>query len=501
MQRRRTFTGALSAILFLTITGSAQTLSRPDLYGTQIIENLEDQTSNTDSLDNISDILEGLDLSGEIYRTPVNKTFFPRVFSGYRNLVHPSRYTVFPDPTVAKEVARIIWTPTDSLDMTDEEIESPVEEIPIITPPDLNDVLPDRADLPVAFGSVIPDWLRRSLDTYRFQEDFIYTMMIEEPQLIEYAYWDLPVPPRLPEEDYSFRGYLKRLNLPEIIPSPNLPVHENGSRINWIHAFNVSLQLSQAYVSANWYQGGTSHLAFFGSTLWDVQLNQAYYPNAMFQSTLSYKLALNSTPEDEFHRYNVSQDLFQYNLKAGYKALHNWYYSVTAQFKTQFLNSYPTNSPDRSASFLSPGEFNIGVGMTYTKQNEKKTLIFSASIAPLSYNLKTCLDRYVDHTQFGIRPDRKWINEIGSNGEINFKAILWDNTTYTTRLFIFTDYQNLQTDWENTVNFQFSKLFSTQIYAHLRYDTGADSNISRKWGKLMLKEILSVGISYTFSTK
>lgn len=455
------------------------------------------------------DSLPRLDLDGSIYETPLNKTFFPRVFSGYRHIARPTRYTEFPDPGVAREVAWEVWTRSVEIpdSVADEENKFPdlEDRTTDIVAPELPDLaeqeIPTREELSVAFGSVIPAWLRRSIDAYRFQQDFIYSMMIDNPSLIEYAYWDLPVPPQLPEEDYSFLGYLKRLNLPELKPTAPLPVHANGGRINWLHTFNIALQLSQAYVSANWYQGGTSHLSFFGNTLWDVQLNQVYYPKAMFQSTLSYKLAINSTPDDLYHRYNVSQDLFQYNLKAGYKALEHWYYSFTMQFKTQFLNSYPTNSPDRSASFLSPGEFNVGLGMTYTKQNEAKTLTFSASIAPISYNLKTCIDNLVDHTQFGIRQNRKWLNEIGSNAEVNFQAILWGNTTYTTRLFIFTDYHNMQTDWENTVNFQFSRLFSTQIYAHLRYDTSADSSVDRRWKKLMMKEILSVGISYNFSTK
>ncbi|MDE5645464.1 MAG: DUF3078 domain-containing protein, partial [Muribaculaceae bacterium] len=226
-----------------------------------------------------------------------------------------------------------------------------------------------------------------------------------------------------------------------------------------------------------------------------------YHPKLIFQSTVSYKLAINSTPDDECHKYSVSQDLFQYNLKAGYKAVNNWYYSFLAQFKTQFMNSYPANSMTRTASFLSPGELNLGLGMTYSKENAKKTLKFSASISPVSYNFKTCIDPKVDHSQFGILQDRKWVNEVGSNAELNFYAKIWGNTTYTTRLFIFSDYKMLQTDWENTLNFQFSRVFSTQIYAHLRYDTSADSSITRQWRKLMLKEILSVGISYTFSTK
>lgn len=291
------------------------------------------------------------------------------------------------------------------------------------------------------------------------------------------------------------------MNLPKAPATAHLDVNSKGNPINWLHVFNIGLQLSQAYVSDNWYQGGNSYLAFLGNFMWDVQLNPVYHPKIIFQSTLSYKLAINSTPDDEYHKYSVSQDLFQYNLKAGYKAVHNWYYSFVAQFKTQLLHSYPANSEVRKASFLSPGELNVGFGMTYSKENAKKTLKFSASISPISYNLKTCIDKKIDVTQFNIKPGHKFLNEVGSNAEINFYAKMWHNATYTTRLFLFTDYKSFQGDWENTFNFQFSRFFSTQIYAHLRYDTSVDSSISRGWKKLMLKEILSFGLSYTFSTK
>ena len=254
-------------------------------------------------------------------------------------------------------------------------------------------------------------------------------------------------------------------------------------------------------MSGNWYQGGASYLAMLGNFLWDVQLNQVYHPKLMFQSTVSYKLSVNSTPDDQYHKYSISQDLFQYNLKMGYKAIHNWYYSFTTIFKTQFFHSYPSNSMVRSASFLSPGELNLGLGMLYSKQNKKKTVVLSISIAPLSYNLKTCIDPLVDHAQFGIPEGRKLKNEFGSNAEINFKWNIRDNITYTTKMYLFTDYHSFQGDWENTFNFQFSRFFSTQLYAHLRYDTLADPKISPKWNKWMLKEILSVGLSYNFSTK
>ncbi len=439
------------------------------------------------------------DLSGPIYRTAINKSLAPRVFLGYRYMPRHSFDVEFPDQRTIDRS----WRELAPADTVADDISSFLDSLlwAGYLPAEEKPVIPDREDLPVAFGTATPDWLSSTRDAYDFQEDFVYSMMIEHPELIEYAYWDLPVPPRLPKEDQSFRGFLKRQDLPAPIGTGAVPVPTDRERINWLHTFNIGLQLSQAYVSGNWYQGGNSYLAFLGNFLWDVQLNPVYYPKLIFQSTVSYKLAINSTPDDECHKYSVSQDLFQYNLKTGYKAVNNWYYSFLAQFKTQFMNSYPANSMTRTASFLSPGELNLGLGMTYSKENAKKTLKFSASISPVSYNFKTCIDPKVDHAQFGILQDRKWVNEVGSNAELNFYAQLWGNTTYTTRLFIFSDYRMLQTDWENTLNFQFSRVFSTQIYAHLRYDTSADSGISRQWRKLMLKEILSVGISYTFSTK
>lgn len=434
------------------------------------------------------------DISGEAYETPVNKIFMPWVLKGYRHITKRPRFSSFMEPKITRSVIDQVWR-HDNIERADtigDDVFADNDSIARV---------PSREELPIAFGSVIPSWLTNSARAYNWQEDFMYNTMVHNPNTIEYAYWDLPERPVLPEEDTSFLGYLQRLNIPKIEPDKELPVEPEIEHTNWLHVFNLALQLSQSYISGNWYQGGTSYLAFFGNFLWDVQLNQVYHPNTMFQSTVSYKLAINSTPDDRYHKYQVSQDLFQYNLKAGYKAYHHWYYSFVTQFKTQFLNSYPTDSPTRVASFLSPSELNLGIGMTYSKENQKKTVKFSATVSPLSYNLITCIDPKVDGTQFGLTHGKKTLSEIGSNAEVNFMAKIWGNTTYTTRVFFFTDYSSLTTDWENTLNFQFSKFFSTQIYAHLRYDTKADPNVSRKWGKLMLKEILSVGLSYQFTTK
>lgn len=431
---------------------------------------------------------------------PTLRAAGPWVFSGYRNRMHAKRYQDFPDANVLKRVWRDSVKPLHAIPLEIDQISLSEGRDSLIVSGKAARQSASR-EFPEVIDYTTPLWLRNAIDNERIIGDFMYGLMVANPNLIDYAYWDLPEPPRILEEDHSFRAYLKKnaASIPAI--SDDLRVKTERERTNWLHVCNIGLQLSQAYVSGNWYQGGNSYLAFLGNFLWDVQLNPVYHPKTLFQSTVSYKLAINSTPDDEYHRYSVSQDLFQYNLKAGYKAVNHWYYSFLMQFKTQMLRSYPANSLQRSASFLSPGELNLGLGMTYSKENAAKTLTFSASVSPVSYNMRTCIDPEIDHSQFGIKPDRKLVNEVGSNAEVNFMAKFWENVTYRTRLFLFTDYKTFQGDWENTLNFQFSKIFSTQIYAHLRYDSSADSSINRKWRKLMMKEILSVGISYTFSTK
>lgn len=270
-------------------------------------------------------------------------------------------------------------------------------------------------------------------------------------------------------------------------------------KTHWLHVLDGSVQFSQAYLSPNWYQGGNNNLSLLANFLWNVKLNEVYHPNLLFENNIQYKLGLYSTPQDEVHKYSISEDLFQWNMKAGVKAFKKWFYSFTAQFKTQLLNTYPQNSTTRIASFLSPSDLNLGLGMTYNTTNNSKSLKFNVSIAPISYNLKTCIDTNVDPTQFNIESGKKMTSEIGSNAELTMDWNITKNINYRSRLFLFSNYKYLTGDWENTLSFSINKFLSTQIYVHLRYDSSSELN--ERWKHWMLKEILSFGFQYKFSTK
>lgn len=347
-----------------------------------------------------------------------------------------------------------------------------------------------------------PDWIRDALTQARISQNYMYQTMVYHPETIEYTYWDLPIPPRLPEDDISLGTYIRNLNLPEISTSDAIIPEFEQKKTHWLHKFNTGLQFSQAYVSKNWYQGGNNYLALLFNFFWDVQLNPTYHPDQIFQSTVSYKLGVNSIEQSDVNRkYSLSEDLFQYNIKYGFKAFKKkWFYTLTGQFKTQFFNNYKTNTNIKTASILSPGDLNVGLGMTYSTNNKKKTFSLSASIAPVSYNMKICIDNDIDHEQFNIKPGKKFHSEYGSSGEMN---ITWKPSAIVsmrTRVFAFTDYAYFQGNVETTWDFAINRFLSTQIYANLRYDSSSDFNIS-KWHHWMLKEILSFGLSYSFSTK
>ena len=270
---------------------------------------------------------------------------------------------------------------------------------------------------------------------------------------------------------------------------------------HWLKRFAGSLQFSQAYNSPNWYQGGNNNLNAIGQINYEVKLNPAYHPNLLFENSFQYKIAVNNAPDDSIHAYSISEDLLQINSKLGIKAAKRWYYSISTQFKTQIFNNYKANTRDMTAAFLSPGELNVGLGMSYSYQNPKKTLTFDLSVAPLSYNLKTCIkDNEINVTTFGIKPGHRTVSEYGSNIEAKLFWKMAYNITYSSRLYAFSDYGYVQGDWENTFSFDINRYLSTQFYVHLRYDSQTKRVEDSRWHKWQLREVLSFGLSYKFST-
>ncbi|MDE7025213.1 MAG: DUF3078 domain-containing protein [Paramuribaculum sp.] len=325
--------------------------------------------------------------------------------------------------------------------------------------------------------------------------------MVAYPELVAFNIRTLPVPPK------NFRAFVDPVSTMIVLEEEPMKTEKNPDGLNlniapkhWISDFTASLQFSQAYISPNWYQGGTRNLNMIAQAIYNVKLNQKLHPKLMFEATVQYKLGMNSAPDDTVRSYNISEDLFQANAKFGLKAHKRWYYSSNLSFKTQLFNSYPSNSRELRAAFLSPGELNVGVGMTYNFENLKKTVAFNASISPVSWNLRTCTNKRLDPASMNIDNGHRSINEVGSNVEVTFNWKIAYNIRYSTRLFTFTDYEYIQGDWEHTLAFDVTRFLSTQIYCHLRYDSNTPPCDDPGWKKFQFKEIFSLGFNYKFSS-
>lgn len=340
-------------------------------------------------------------------------------------------------------------------------------------------------------------WLKSSIANRDKVRKYRFDAMVKNPQNVPFNAADLPEPPKtyfistdpskhtvtLEERTYDNVGVIQG---------------ESVKLRRWIHSFNASIQFSQAYLSDNWYQGGENNVNVLGQVVWNVKLNDNIYKKLLFENNMQYKVGINSTPQDEMRKYSINQDLFQVNTKFGYKAIKKWYYSATMRFKTQLLNNYVANTNDMKASFLSPAELNLGLGMTYNTALKDNKLKFDMSLSPLSMDMNICREiKKIDPTSFGIDAGKHFKVEYGSNLEAKIAWKICHEVTWSSRLFTFTNYEHIQGDWENTLDFTINKYLSTRFYAHLRYDNSVAKDPS--WKYWQLNEILSFGFNYTFS--
>ncbi len=66
-------------------------------------------------------------------------------------------------------------------------------------------------------------------------------------------------------------------------------------------------------------------------------------------------------------------------------------------------------------------------------------------------------------------------------------------------MFGFTNYEYFQADWQNSFMFTINKFLTANLNVDMRYDTSAMPLEDSKWHKFQLKELISLGFTYTLS--
>ena len=255
------------------------------------------------------------------------------------------------------------------------------------------------------------------------------------------------------------------------------------------------LQFMQNYVSSNWYKGGESNYSAVGSIT--LEANYDNKSKWKWDNKLEMKLGFQTSRTDTVHKFKTNEDLFRYTGKVGLQAANKWYYTLQVLAYTQFARGYKANNPKTFSDFMSPFNFNVGLGMDYKVEWFDKKLTGTINLSPLALNY-----RYVDRTSlaksFGIDTEKHThsLLDLGSQVTASLEWKMNDVVTWKTRLYAFTSYHRAEMEWENTFALRVSKYISANLFLFPRFD---DSNLRDvDLGYWQFKEYSSLGFSYNF---
>ncbi|MCL2651922.1 MAG: DUF3078 domain-containing protein [Candidatus Azobacteroides sp.] len=281
------------------------------------------------------------------------------------------------------------------------------------------------------------------------------------------------------------------------------PERFHPKRRYWIYNGNHKVQLSQNYISQNWYNGGVRNLNLINQH--NVSFN---YSKNKFQTNnyAEWKLNIFTNPNDTLRLYRIADDLVRTYSTFGIQAFHNWYYSSFLEIKSQLFQNFVENTDQVLASAFSPLYINAGIlGMRY--QIEKKNpnvkggkMNFNMDISPLSIQYTGVFnkDKGFDQTRFGIKSGKWHLTNIGST--LNSKIVIDfnKNVNFASRFSFFTNYEKITTESENTLNMPINRYFSTTLYLYVRYDNNKQLKMDPTWGHFQINELISFGFNYNW---
>lgn len=289
----------------------------------------------------------------------------------------------------------------------------------------------------------------------------------------------------------------------------------------WSHGGNVGLNFAQSYFN-NWNGGGQNSINLLGTAVYnidfaksksrwendiDMKLGYSYYNMKMKPVKTDDRLFLSS-----LYGYDIHEDIL--------------FASALLTFETQFANGYKydTDSTNRVSGFLAPAYITLGLGIDYKPTKADSRVSFSLNIAPFTGRLTIVNDqKMADAGNYGLKGavsdtlgniiehGKKSRLAIGTQLTANFKAEVFKNVYFQSKLIAFYDYRHKSSDlnalsekftcpvdfdWDNALIFKVNSWLSCNVTARLLYDEKIKPIKEGSESFLQFKEVLSIGISY-----
>ena len=285
-----------------------------------------------------------------------------------------------------------------------------------------------------------------------------------------------------------------------LAPKIDEPVEVITRRPNfWKFSGNSSLQFAQNYISDNWYKGGeTNWIGNFDLTL---RANYNDQRKITWENTLDAQLGFQTTETDKNRTFRPSHNLLRYTCNAGYKAWKSWYYSLLVILQTQIAPNYQKNTDIITSKILSPLEVTVAPSMKWEiAWGKKKQFTGQLNIAPLAMKVLYVHDDDLVKN-FGLPEGKNQKTTFGPNIALNTTWKICKQITWTNRMYWFSNFDYHIWEWENNINFTVTKLISANLHLYPRLDSSNEkyrSGENHDGTYLMFKELLSLGLSYSF---
>ena len=260
-------------------------------------------------------------------------------------------------------------------------------------------------------------------------------------------------------DDVPFITLMPQRKLAKVKPLQEIPVY-------WDKGFNSSYSLNQNHLS-NWARGGESSI----TSMLDIN-GKAEYHNREAQTkwTNTGRIRYATTWTDE-HGFRTNTDIIEFNSQINKNIRDKIDFSSGLYMRTQAAKGY--NYPNDSvviSKFLNPGTFTLSTGFEY-KPNGNTTINFS----PLSYRNTFVLDTAnIRQTGHGIESGKRARHEMGGQLVARNTLTIWEDMKISNAVRLFSSYldkpQNVDIDWEMSIEKQISWYFKIRLNLHLIYD-------------------------------
>ncbi len=258
--------------------------------------------------------------------------------------------------------------------------------------------------------------------------------------------------------------------------------------------FSGSSKISLGSIAlSNWSAGGENAL----SALFSIDYQYNYLKkDTKWDNRLIMLYGTNKQGTNDFEK---TDDRLDITSTYGYRAHKDWFYSLEANFKTQFAQGFEKDDTGLnmiSSEFMAPGYLTISPGMEYAPNENFKVnvSVLSSKITFVNNDSLSLAGAY------GVEPGENLRYEFGAYVNLSWKKEFNEHFGMEHLLRLYSNYlknpQNVDVDWTAKFYVKATKYLTVDFVVQgiydddIRFENGTDAGGAR----LQMKSLLGVGL-------